>query len=354
LQVSIDGIIFSLQGGGGISVYFSELIRYLRMQPDVAVGVDLFEPLRGQGIDDIVSQAASPLSQCRVLERYRTYRTGNPNPDVIHSSYYRQSSLRSAPTVVTVYDFTYERFSSGPRRWVHMAQKRSAIRAAKAVICISEATRADLEEWVGVQPGQQVHVIPCGVGEAFRPLLQFSLPPRPYVLFVGARGGYKNFALALQALALLPELELHCVGGGTLHASELATVPSAVRARVRHLGHVDDSSLNHCYNNAVCLLYPSSHEGFGIPILEAMRAGCPVVSIACSAVLEVGGDALVVAAEDAGAIAEAIDSVCDQQRRATIVAAGLTVARRYSWQATHERTLQVYRNLGVAGATAAV
>ena len=234
-----------------------------------------------------------------------------------------------------------------------MAQKHSAIRAAQAVICISEATRADLEQWVGVRPGQQVHVIPCGVGEVFRRLPQLSAPPRPYVLFVGARSGYKNFRLALQALALLPTLELHCVGGGTLRAEELAEVPHAVRARVRHLGHIDDESLNHCYNGAVCLLYPSSHEGFGIPVLEAMRAGCPVVSIACKAVLEIGGDALVVAASDARALAEAIDSVRDQQRRSAIVAAGLAIAGRYSWQMTHERTLQVYRSLGAAALNAA-
>ena len=67
MQVSIDGIIYSLQGGGGISVYFSELIRYLLRQPGVAVGVDLFEPLKGQGIDDIVSRSARPLSRYRVL-----------------------------------------------------------------------------------------------------------------------------------------------------------------------------------------------------------------------------------------------------------------------------------------------
>ena len=347
MHVGIDGIVFSLQAGGGISVYFSELIRYLREQPDVTMKVDLFEPLKGQGIA-AVDGSARTLSRSRAFERYRPCHIDNPIPDVFHSSYYRQPSLISTPTVVTVYDFIYERFSNGLRRWVHMAQKHSAIRAADAVICISEATRADLEQWVGMRPGQQVHVIPCGVGEAFRPLAKLSAPPRPYVLFVGARGGYKNFTLALKALALLPELELHCVGGGALHAKELAEVPHSVRTRVRHLGHIDENSLNECYNGATCLLYPSSHEGFGIPVIEAMRAGCPVVSIPCKAVLEMGGDALIVAAPDAGALAEAIDSVCSQTPRAVVVANGLTVARRYSWHTTHERTLQVYRSLWAA------
>jgi mannosyltransferase len=344
LHIGIDGIVFSIQAGGGISVYFSELIRHLRAQADVTTRVDLFEPIKAQH-GGAAEGSERTLRRSRALERYRRCRIGHPIPDVFHSSYYRRPSLKSLPTVVTVYDFIYERFSTGPRRWIHMAQKHAAIRAADAVICISEATKADLEQWVGLRSGQSVHVIPCGVGEAFRPVAGFSSPSRPYILFVGARGGYKNFHLALKALALLPGLELHCVGGGALRLEELADVPDSVRRRVRHLGYIDDDGLNRCYNGAACLLYPSSHEGFGIPVIEAMRAGCPVVCIPCKAVLEVGGEALVIAAPEAAALAEAIDSVCGPTRRAMVQTDGLIVARRYSWHTTHDRTLQVYRSL---------
>lgn len=353
MQVGIDGIIYSLQAGGGISVYFSELIRYLLGQAGVTLSVGLFEPLKGQGVEDMIGRSARTLSRCRVLERYRPYHIGNAKPDVFHSSYYRLPSIRSTPTVVTVHDFTYELFSSGPRRWAHTVQKHAAIRAAQAVICVSQATREDLEQWVGVRSDQQVHVIPNGVGETFRPLSTSLVSRRPYALFVGMRGGYKNFRLALQALALLPALELHCIGGGPLRAEELADVQPSVRARVRHLGHIDEETLNHCYNGAVCLLYPSSHEGFGIPVIEAMRAGCPVVSIDCKAVVEIGGDALVVAEPEPQALAAAVDSVCDEMRRSAVVVAGLAVASRYSWQVTHELTLQVYRSLAAARAEAA-
>ena len=342
MTLTIDGIIFSLQRQGGISGYFHKLLDYLALQHKPAT-LTLESPTRqevsGYGGDiSIISRPARPL------ERYRACRVP-PGASVFHSSYYRLPSDRNLPTVVTVYDFIYERFSKGPRRWVHMAQKHAAIRAAQAVICISESTRQDLLQWVGETPGQQLRVIPCGVADTFRPL-GLDPPPRPYVLYIGERGGYKNFQLVLKAMALLPDLELHCVGGGALRTEELAAVEAGARVRVRHLGFVTEQALNEHYNRAVCLAYPSSYEGFGIPVVEAMRAGCPVVSTDCKAVLEVGRDALTVVSEpDPRAMADAILKMASSQRLG-LVQKGLAAAQGYSWDATHRQTLEVYRSLG--------
>ena len=345
MSIAIDGIVFSLQRAGGISVYFQELLRVLGQRGDAAT-LTLERPSRQELLHPSSSVAVHPFA-ARRLERYRAARVPTPS-SVFHSSYYRRPDQPGVPTVVTVYDFIYERFRTGPARWMHMWQKHAAIRSAQAVICISEATRRDMLHWVGETPGQQVHVVHCGVGEAFGPL---KLEPRgtPFVLFVGERGGYKNFLLALQALALLPELELHCIGGGALRAEEFDGIALAVRERVRHLGFVAEATLNETYNRAECLVYPSSHEGFGIPPLEAMRAGCPVVSIACEAVLEVGGDALAVAeAARPEAIAAAVQSVREPERRARLVQAGRERAAGFSWDAAHARTLEIYRSLAGA------
>lgn len=343
MSITIDGIIFSLQRHGGISVYFRELLQFLaaRQQP---VALTLEPPL----IQSAPAQATSVTERpARTLERYRRARVA-ASARVFHSSYYRQPARAGLPTVVTVHDFIYERFRRGPARWVHMAQKHAAIRSAQAVICISESTRQDMLHWVGEIPGQQVHVIHNGVSPSFHRLADGAAPAgaAPFALFVGERRGYKNFGLALQALERLPGIDLHCVGGGPIAADELAGVPAATAARVRHLGYVTDAALNEHYNRALCLLYPSRYEGFGIPVVEAMRAGCPVVCIDCAAVLEVGGDALVIAQAEPAALAEAVLRIAEPAARTAMIQAGMRIAQRYDWARTHEQTLAIYRQLG--------
>jgi mannosyltransferase len=341
-MVYIDGIIFSLQARGGISTYFRELLAHLSAQQQ-AFTLGLETPL--QAVVDLPRIERD----ARLLERYRRARLGalgGGQPAVFHSSYYRQPARKATPTVVTVHDFVYERYYHGPKRWVHAAQKHAAIRQAQAIICISEATREDLLTFVGVKPGQHVHVIHNAASTLFHPLPASQTDEdEPFVLYVGQRSGYKNFDLLLRAMLHLPDLRLKCVGGGALTAHELAAAPSSVRERVSHAGAVDDEALNAMYNRAECLVYPSAYEGFGIPVIEAMQAGCPVVSIDCAAVLEVGQGALSVAEQaDPNALALAIERTMSRSRQ-QYVNRGLQVASRYSWANTHERTVQVYQSL---------
>ena len=342
MPLIVDGIIFSLQRQGGISVYFRQLLSRL-VRDRVATSMTLHSMLM-QEAPSATGTLKILLRPSRLLERYRQCEIPHEHA-VFHSSYYRKPSDSTMPTVVTVHDFTYERCLTGPRRWIHSAQKFAAIRAAKAVICISESTRQDLLELVGEIPGQQLQVIHNGVAEDFTPI-ELPKADRSFILFVGQRRGYKNFNLALRAMAWLPDWELHCVGGGPLVAEEMQGVPEAVRQRVRYLGFVTDAHLNKLYNQAVCLLYPSSYEGFGIPVIEAMRAGCPVLCTNCRAVLEIGDQALtVVPADDARAVADAMVRVASPDHRASLVRAGLAVAHQYSWERTYQQTLQIYRSL---------
>jgi len=340
-MIAIDGIVFSLQEQGGVSVYFHRLLDHLKQQGE-PVTLTLEDPVRqeaggGGGRLSVTRRCA------RLLERYRRCRVP-VGAAVFHSSYYRRPDAESLPTVVTVHDFVYERFSTGPRRWAHVWQKHAAIRAANAIICVSASTRDDLLAYVGIREGQSIHVIPNGVAEVFR-CVEHSISLRPFVLYVGQRGGYKNFDLLLRAMAWLPDFALHCVGGGVFRPGELRGVTDSVARRVKHLGFVDDETLNTLYNQAACLVYPSTYEGFGIPVVEAMRAGCPVVSVACRAVMEVGRDALTIAEEsDPRALADAILKTVSADR-SSLIERGLSVAADYSWEKTHAKTLAVYRSL---------
>jgi mannosyltransferase len=341
MSLLIDGIIFSLQRHGGISVYFRQLIERIRrdsMRAEVTFDGALQQDISFAEGDELSLVMRTP----RVAERYRRCRiTSTTNASVFHSTYYRRPDHRAIPTVVTVYDFTYERCDSGLRRFVHSAQKFAAIREAQAIVCISQSTLDDLQELVGVRPGQQTHVIHLGVSEEFRPI-ETAPAKRPFMLFVGQRGGYKNFRLAVEALQLLPHLELWCVGGGGLMPSELSGVPEDIRSRVVHVGFVSDSALNELYNRAVCLVYPSSYEGFGIPVVEAMRSGCPVVSTRCKAILEVGLDALTVAESTSADLARCVQQTLDPKYRLGQVNRGFAVAERYSWERCYQETVQVY------------
>lgn len=341
-MILIDGIVFSLQRAGGISVYFRTLLDLLD-RGQVAVSLALENPIL-QRFKEHNTNLSLLSRNARFLERYRACRVPDP-VSVFHSSYYRLPDRNNVPTVLTVYDFTYERYERGPRQWVHTIQKNQAIRAAKAVICISQSTKDDLLNFVGETPGQTIHVIHCGVSEAFHQV-SFVPPSTPYVLFVGQRAGYKNFRLALSAMCFLPDLELLCVGGGSIRQDELRSLPESVARRVKHLGFVSDDELNVIYNGAQCLIYPSIYEGFGIPVVEAMRAGCPVVSTDCKAVLEVGQDALsVVYDDDPKVMADVIYNTMSSSR-AGLIERGFVVAQDYSWDKTHQQTLDVYRSLG--------
>ena len=344
MHVHIDGIIFSLQNQGGISVLFHELLARLG-QSRISVCLSLEQPLR-QFVPAATGGDMQVLKRrARVAERYRPCRAPGTPTTVFHSTYYRLPAGTRVPSVVTVHDFAYERCVGGVRSTVHTLQKNAAIRQARAIICVSESTRADLLDLVGVRSDQQVFVVHNGVSELFAPAPDAPMlgSQRPYMLFVGQRARYKNFKLAASALDSLPGMELHCVGGGPLRPSELDSVASGSRCRIRHWGPVSQAQLHALYTGAVCLVYPSSYEGFGIPVLEAMRSGCPVVALASPGVFEVGGDALALAQPNGESGADAVRGLMEPARRERVRATGLARAAMFSWQRNFEQTMQIYR-----------
>lgn len=347
LTVTLDGIVFGLQTYGGISNYWGRLVRHMDALPHVNNHVILPKRLRYAEYD--VSWHAKSNSYVEMVptrvSRYLDVRSDHVG-GVFHSSYFRVPSDRSSKYVVTVYDFIYERYRHGPARWVHTWQKLRSIRRADAVICISKATRDDVLRYAPDVDPSRVHVVHLGVDQStFFPENTGAVDEvENMVLYVGQRGGYKRFDLAIEAMTQCRELSLGIVGPA-LSRKEIELLESRIRGRWHLFGAVSGSRLRELYSAAFAFIFSSDYEGFGLPILEAMACGCPVVAANTASLPEVGGKAALYAREQSAAafaasLTQLRSSTSDRQ---TAIDAGLLHAKQFSWERNFNETLAIYR-----------
>ncbi len=356
MKIYADNIVFDLQEMGGISVYFAELITRL-----LANGLDvrfversstrLNRARRDLAIPDRLIDTERGL---RMFARFRPVRLALQERAIVHSSYYRTCYHSDAVNIVTVYDFIYEHFRSGIPRLVHSRAKRKALDNADGIICISDSTRADLLEFHRNIDPAKVVVIHLGAAPAFVPLRPGAVAESSsrvlepggegeFALYVGSRVAYKNFLIAVEAISLVAETKLLIVGGGELSADETSVLETRLAGRYLFRRGVTTAELNSLYNTALCLLYPSSYEGFGLPVLEAMQAGCPVIAARRSSIPEVAGTACVlVDTIDADTIAASIVTLRDSLLRKRLITAGIERASLFSWDRTFRGTLEFY------------
>ncbi len=241
----------------------------------------------------------------------------------------------SGRSVLTVHDLSFERRPDAmPRkdRFVFKATVRRSAKRAHRVIAVSERTRRDLVELYGLSE-DRVAVIPHGVDPAFAP---GDGDPEGYLLFVGAVQRRKDPGAALEAAL---NLQMPLVVAGPEREPALAAELRERGADLR--GYVEKDELAELYRRAVCVVLPSRYEGFGLPLLEALASGTPVVAAPDPALIEVAGGAAVFAEREdlAGAILHAME------KRAELRAAGLARAAQFSWAETARRTVDVYREL---------
>ena len=346
LNLLIDGIIERLQKSGGVSTYFEQLIRCYTSQPQHVLNyisyVDknhLFDNSKLPSKCNISNQTY------RLGERYRSCVISPQlhNFDVFHSTYYRLPSI-SIPVVTTVHDFTYELYVKGPKNWIHCWQKHKAILNSNKIICVSNNTAIDLMKFCHVDENI-IHVIHNGVSDTYfhkKDTSEFS----NNVIFVGSRAGYKNFKVAVESVSEIKDLTLSIVGGGIVTPAEKALLEFYLPNRYDILGYVPEQQLNDIYNNAYCLLYPSSYEGFGIPVIEAMKAGCPVVAVNASSIPEVAGDAaILVDSPTSSEISFALKSLCNQNERNKYISRGIIQAKKFSWEKSFNETFKVYNEI---------
>lgn len=339
-RLVLDSIIYGLQRFGGISNFWSQLLE--TGPPFDHADVLLPRTIRAGSMPDLdrfhVRRERLPTALTRYLPA-----SGARRADVFHTSYYRRPLGPVDRYVTSVYDFTYERYFKGMPLRVHHRQKGASIQAADMCVCISEATRIDLlTHFPRVDPARTC-VVPLGVDTTtFYP--EPSQPPAaPYVLFVGQRQGYKRFDLSVSAVAQVPGLSLAIVGP-PLGDEETALLERQLSGRWQEHPGVGRDVLRTLYSDAFAFIFPSDYEGFGLPILEAMACGCPVVAANRSSFPEVAGTAaLLVDTQEADAYAAALQQLFDSDVRRRLIGAGSDRVALFSWQRCFEQLWPCYR-----------
>ncbi|MCU1353157.1 MAG: glycosyl transferase family 1 [Acidimicrobiales bacterium] len=355
VRVRFSPDIFRTQAHGGVSRYIAELHRGLlesgadsRILAGLHVNAHLRDLPATFGIDvgrlrpTRVRQGLTKVAD-RLLER-----AWAPRQDagmIYHKTYFDRTVPAGPRLAVTVYDMIHERYPEQfGGRDVTLAAKRPWCEAADVVFAISATTRDDVLERFGL-PEEKVVVTPLGVTVADPRPGAVPFAGDPFVLYVGDRATpYKNWLRVLDAVtALGPDARLVCFGRPPSSADVAAVALRGIAGRVAFVGG-DDHDLARCYQAAALLVYPSLFEGFGLPPLEAMAHGCPVVAARAGAVPEVTGDAaLLVDPTDTDGIADAIGAVLrggagvDDRR-----IAGRARAAQHTWSATVRDTLAGY------------
>jgi glycosyltransferase involved in cell wall biosynthesis len=360
MRILYDGAITQEHGAGGIKRYFANLIRRLpsAVEPHFTSCRALQE-----------TDPSHPRLRLHRFRRFRPQRLSlklekaffgriqdSLSFDIAHPTYYtllsgREVSSYRCPVVITLWDMIHELFPELYPDSGFLERKRRAIETADAVICISENTRRDLLSRYTVD---EERVFVTHLASDLDPTLirgDEQTPARPYFLYVGARAGYKNFDGLLSAFAaamtLRPELALCTVGPSFSEQEENTIARLGLSGRVENYDQVSDRQLAALYQQSLALVYPSLYEGFGIPPLEAMQCGTPVVASNRSSIPEVVGDAgLLFNPAQTDELADMLMSVADDPGlRECLIARGYDRARQFSWDTTSQQTLSIYRSL---------
>jgi glycosyltransferase involved in cell wall biosynthesis len=281
--------------------------------------------------------------------------------DVLHSPHYTMPLRHSARSVVTFCDMTFvlhPDLHQGIKRVFFPAMMRLSARRADRLIAISESTREDLVGMWGVDRSR-VSAIPLAADEHFQPRPQaeiagvcgrYDLRPGDYILYVGMLEPRKNVDRLVEAFGQaagdLIGIDLVIAGRrGWMYDQIFARVEElGLQGRVRFTGFVPGADLPALYSGARLFAYPSKYEGFGLPVLEAMSCGAPVVTTNVSSMPEVAGDAaLLVAPDDVAGLAAALKRLAnDSGLRDGLVCRGLERARTFSWERCARETIAVY------------
>ncbi len=380
LKVTVDGVIYQMQSYGGISQFFSEIIPRL-CDIDESLIITLLTSGRCRQVlpvhRQIYHRSIPPVDRflCprrlwrpivpQVKELVHRLWVGSGKGKIWHSTYYTMPPLWDrlswdGPLVVTVPDMIHEKFPNyfdNSERFIK--EKRRCIEQADKVIAISESTKRAILEYVNISE-DKVSVTHLAASNLFKEASQsqknklrkkFGLN-KPFIFYVGDRGKYKNFLMLLKAYSSWKrkrDFDLICVGGDSDWSDDEVRLLRRGRFNnsVRLFTSVKDEELRVFYSYAYAFVYPSFFEGFGLPPLEAMACGTPVVVSNTSSIPEVVGDAgLYFDPSSKEELLGVLDKIADDTMlRKKLIRKGLDRSKKFSWEETAAGIYKIYKKI---------
>lgn len=355
MNVLYDSHTFSEQTFGGISRYFVELMRNLPERWDYSLPIYASE-------NDYLKLLLSPprtISLKNFPEHRKLYYIINGladktalkkgHYDVFHPTGFKPYFIGrvKSPVVVTVHDMIYHYgLNPGKHTSEIMADMEATTRAADRIIAISEATKQAIVRFYGIDESR-IDVIHHGFNPVILPQPRPGFLPERYILFIGHRGGYKNFEVLLNAFSIISQsdksLNLVCTGHPFSKAElrRIAELGLSGKCMCRFFPSEDMPSL---YANAECFIFPSKMEGFGMPVLEAFSSECPVILSDASCFPEIAGSGgIYFNPDDAEDLATKInETIGDPNFRKEKISAGKQELKRFSWKKTAQKTTETY------------
>ena len=260
--------------------------------------------------------------------------------------------LINKPFVITVYDMIHELFPEFFPNDPTSSYKDQLIKEAQKIIAISNNTKQDLMKIYNVHEDKiEVIHLGCSFNDRDLSAKRHNNLPKEYILYVGERKNYKNFRFFIESIVPLfknrPDLEVICAGSHSFNESEKELLQNLnLSKKVVHYPGSDEFLLD-LYRNAIAFVFPSMYEGFGIPVLEAFSAGCPVICSNTSSFPEIAGDAaFFFDPYDKDSIRDSVKSVIsDTNLRKEMINKGFEKIKGFSWQETANRTKKLYKSL---------